>query len=106
MKLHLPRTSILYKNNRHPTPDNWEWAVIMLCDLIWPLPQVIDPENPFACSDAVRISLLQFACLLLEQASAHIHDANNKKQGNKLRRLMTFAWPCLLGKNYVDPATR
>lgn len=19
---------------------------------------------------------------------------------------MTFAWPCLLGKNYVDPATR
>lgn len=68
--------------------------------------QVIDPENPFACSDAVRISLLQFACLLLEQASPHIHDANNKKQGNKLRRLMTFAWPCLLGKNYVDPATR
>ncbi|XP_013181191.1 PREDICTED: transformation/transcription domain-associated protein [Papilio xuthus] len=67
---------------------------------------VIDPENPFACSDGVRISLLQFACLLLEQASAHIHDANNKKQGNKLRRLMTFAWPCLLGKNYVDPATR
>ncbi|KAG7311694.1 hypothetical protein JYU34_002748 [Plutella xylostella] len=67
---------------------------------------VIDPENPFGCSDAVRISLLQFACLLLEQASAHIHDANNKKQGNKLRRLMTFAWPCLLGKNYVDPATR
>ncbi|KOB75140.1 Transformation/transcription domain-associated protein [Operophtera brumata] len=67
---------------------------------------VIDPENPFACSDAVRISLLQFACLLLEQASPHIHDANNKKQGNKLRRLMTFAWPCLLGKNYVDPATR
>ncbi|XP_046961593.1 transcription-associated protein 1 isoform X1 [Vanessa cardui] len=67
---------------------------------------VIDPENPFACSDAVRISLLQFACLLLEQASAHIHDANNKKQGNKLRRLMTFAWPCLLGKNFVDPATR
>ncbi|XP_041986434.1 transcription-associated protein 1 isoform X2 [Aricia agestis] len=67
---------------------------------------VIDPENPFACSDAVRIALLQFACLLLEQASAHIHDANNKKQGNKLRRLMTFAWPCLLAKNYVDPATR
>ncbi|GBP38089.1 hypothetical protein EVAR_95217_1 [Eumeta japonica] len=66
---------------------------------------VIDPENPFGCSDAVRISLLQFACLLLEQASPHIHDANNKKQGNKLRRLMTFAWPCLLGKNYVDPAT-
>lgn len=67
---------------------------------------VIDPDNSSTSSDSVRISLLQFACLLLEQASAHIHDANNKKQGNKLRRLMTFAWPCLLGKNFVDPATR
>ncbi|XP_049868860.1 transcription-associated protein 1 isoform X2 [Pectinophora gossypiella] len=81
----------------HDSPDNIVSVFIN---------NVIDPENPFACSDAVRISLLQFACLLLEQASAHIHDANNKKQGNKLRRLMTFAWPCLLGKNYVDPATR
>jgi hypothetical protein len=26
--------------------------------------------------------------------------------GNKLRRLMMFAWPCLLVKNCVDPATR
>ena len=26
--------------------------------------------------------------------------------GNKLRRLMMFAWPCLLGKNCEDPATR
>jgi hypothetical protein len=23
-----------------------------------------------------------------------------------LRRLMTYAWPCLLSKNCVDPATR
>ena len=38
--------------------------------------------------------------------AAHIHDAGNKKQGNKLRRLMTYAWPCLLSKNCVDPATR
>ncbi|XP_060810438.1 transcription-associated protein 1 isoform X2 [Amyelois transitella] len=83
-----------------PYQDNPENVVSVFIN------NVIDPENPFACSDAVRISLLQFACLLLEQASAHIHDANNKKQGNKLRRLMTFAWPCLLGKNYVDPATR
>ena len=29
-----------------------------------------------------------------------------RKQGNKLRRLMTFAWPCLLSKNCVDPATK
>lgn len=70
--------------------------------------RVIDPDNPFANEDAVRIALLQFACLLVERASPHIHDgdANNRKQGNKLRRLMTFAWPCLLGKNCVDPSAR
>ncbi|XP_065334181.1 transformation/transcription domain-associated protein isoform X2 [Cloeon dipterum] len=68
--------------------------------------QVIDPENPFGNTDSVRILLLQFSCLLVEQASPHIHDAANKRQGSKLRRLMTFAWPCLLGKNCVDPATR
>jgi transformation/transcription domain-associated protein len=46
--------------------------------------QVIDPENPFGSSDAVRILLLQFSCLLVEQASPHIHDAANKRQGTKL----------------------
>lgn len=69
---------------------------------------VIDPDKPFDNDDAVRIALLQFACLLVERASPHIHDgdSNNKRQGNKLRRLMTFAWPCLLGKNCVDPSAR
>ena len=43
---------------------------------------------------------------LFPQGAGHIHDASNKKQGNKLRRLMTYAWPCLITKNCVDPATR
>ncbi|KAK3867130.1 hypothetical protein Pcinc_027378 [Petrolisthes cinctipes] len=68
--------------------------------------RVINPDEPFVYSDAVRILLLQLSCLLVEQASAHIHDAVNKRQGQKLRRLMTFAWPCLLSKNCVDPATK
>ncbi|KAJ9592433.1 hypothetical protein L9F63_015849, partial [Diploptera punctata] len=68
--------------------------------------KVIDPEKPFGNADSVRILLLQFSCLLVEQASPHIHDVANKRQGNKLRRLMMFAWPCLLGKNCEDPATR
>ncbi|XP_068742186.1 transformation/transcription domain-associated protein-like isoform X1 [Montipora capricornis] len=68
--------------------------------------KVIDPENPFGTSDAVRILLLQFSALLVEHASQHIHDAANKKQGRKLRRLMTFAWPCLLPKQCVDPSTK
>ncbi|XP_068243023.1 transformation/transcription domain-associated protein isoform X3 [Palaemon carinicauda] len=68
--------------------------------------RVINPDEPFVYSDAVRILLLQFSCLLVEQASGHIHDAGNQRQGQKLRRLMTFAWPCLLSKNCVDPATK
>ncbi|XP_044312545.1 transcription-associated protein 1 isoform X1 [Drosophila rhopaloa] len=68
--------------------------------------KVFDPDKQY--DDAVRIALLQLACLLVERASQHIHDgdANNKRQGNKLRRLMTFAWPCLLSKNSVDPTAR
>ncbi|CAL4066669.1 unnamed protein product, partial [Meganyctiphanes norvegica] len=68
--------------------------------------RVINPDEPFVYSDAVRILLLQLSCLMVERASAHIHDAGNKRQGQKLRRLMTFAWPCLLSKNCVDPATK
>ncbi|XP_077870553.1 transformation/transcription domain-associated protein [Saccoglossus kowalevskii] len=68
--------------------------------------RLIDPENPYGMSDAVRILLLQFSALLVENAAPHIHDAADKKQGNKLRRLMTFAWPCLIPKNCVDPATK
>lgn len=68
--------------------------------------KVVDPDNPFGTSDAVRILLLQFSALLVEHASQHIHDAANKRQGIKLRRLMTFAWPCLLPKQCVDPSTK
>lgn len=40
--------------------------------------KIIDPDNPFGTSDAVRILLLQFSSLLVEQAAPHIHDAANK----------------------------
>ncbi len=56
--------------------------------------------------DSVCILLLQLSSLLVEHAAPHIHDSNNKRQGAKLRRLMTFAWPCLLPKQCVDPATK
>lgn len=73
--------------------------------------KMIDPEKSMDDDeDPLRIALLQFACLLVERSSAHIHDGGSsqgsKKEGSKLRRLMTFAWPCLLAKNYVDPAAR
>lgn len=67
--------------------------------------KVIDTE-PSATSDSVRILLLQFSALLVEHAGAHVHDAANRKQGTKLKRLYIFAWPCLLSKQCVDPATK
>ncbi|XP_040565461.1 LOW QUALITY PROTEIN: transformation/transcription domain-associated protein [Lepeophtheirus salmonis] len=85
-----------------PAPDQ-ECAENVVSTFIM---DIIDPDIPFGTSDTVRILLLQFSCLLVDQGSAHIHDAANKRQGNKLRRLMTYAWPCLLSKNCVDPATR
>ena len=65
--------------------------------------QVVDSENPATSCDSVRIYLLQLSSLLVQHAHDYIHDVNNKKQGTKLRKLMTFAWPCLLAKNCVDP---
>ena len=69
------------------------------------IPPSIPPSLPPSLSpfvqDSVCILLLQFSSLLVENAYAHIHDSNNKKQGAKLRRLMTFAWPCLLPKQCV-----
>lgn len=68
-------------------------------------PQVLDPEKQADMLDSLRIYLLQYATLLVEHAPHHIHD-NNKNRNSKLRRLMTFAWPCLLSKACVDPACK
>lgn len=67
--------------------------------------QVLDPEKQADMLDSLRIYLLQCATLLVEHAPHHIHD-NNKNRNSKLRRLMTFAWPCLLSKACVDPACK
>ncbi|KAG5854372.1 hypothetical protein ANANG_G00037140 [Anguilla anguilla] len=67
--------------------------------------KVLDPEKQADLLDSLRIYLLQFSTLLVEHAPHHIHD-NNKSRNSKLRRLMTFAWPCLLSKACVDPACK
>lgn len=71
--------------------------------------KVIDPicsDKKFIISDAVRILLLQFSCLLVDQASPHIHEATNRRQGSRLKKLVTLAWPCLVNKTSVDPAAK
>ena len=49
------------------------------------------------------MTLLQLSSIFVQYAHEYIHDVNNKKHGSRLRRLMTFAWQCLLAKNCVDP---
>ena len=63
--------------------------------------KVIQPEAVLV--DSLRIYLLQLSSLFVQYAHEYIHDVNNKKHGSRLRRLMTFAWQCLLSKNCVDP---
>merc|ERR1719376_329636 len=61
-------------------------------------------------SDALLIQLFKFLCLLVDKGSQYIEDVNNKdakkKHGSKLRSMITFAWPYLIPRNSVDPATK
>ena len=59
---------------RTPTPDQDNPRNTISAFII----KIINPENPFWTSDSVRILLMQLSSLLVEQASYHIHDANNK----------------------------
>ena len=102
----IPCFQYCFENNQHvqliggppqPEIDNDENIISVFIN------KVVDPDNQYATSDSVRIFLLQLSSLFVQYAHDYIHDANYKKQGTKLRRLMTFAWPCLLAKTCVDP---
>ena len=69
------------------------------------LTKFVVTENNYP--DCVRIAILQLACLFVEFCAPHIHDAVSKRQqGQKMRKLMGFAWPCLLNKACIDPSTK
>lgn len=74
--------------------------------------KIISPitESPptFVISDSVRILLLQLCCLIVEQSYHYVyHVSQGKVLVNKAKPLIMFAWQLsLLGKNFVDPATR
>ena len=57
-------------------------------------------------NDALLVQLFRLFSLLVEKAHEHIGDAERKQHGQKLRRIITFAWPCLMPKNCVDPASK
>lgn len=73
------------------------------------------------CFMAVKLELFKTRRVLLLLSGSHSciecdfyrlmcfilsRDNTYRKQGTKLRRLMTFAWPCLIQKNCVDPTTK
>lgn len=74
--------------------------------------KIIGPvtESPpvYVISDSVRILLLQLCCLIVEQAYHHVYNVSQGKViVNKAKALIMFAWQLsLVGKNFVDPATR
>ncbi|RNA03194.1 Transformation transcription domain-associated [Brachionus plicatilis] len=102
----IPCFTCAFENGEHeaiiggaPTPDTDSSDNIISVFIN----NVVDPDQNQNYSDAVRIHLLQLSCLFVQYAHDYIHNVNNKKQGTKLRRLMTFAWPSLLAKTCVDP---
>ncbi|KAA0197800.1 hypothetical protein HAZT_HAZT001767 [Hyalella azteca] len=97
---------LLISNSETPCIDSPDNIVSVFIN------QIMNPDNNGHFIDALRILLLQLSCLLVEKASNYFHDDSSHRQGekmrqgDKLRRLMTFTWPCLLAKNCVDPATK
>uniref|UniRef100_A0A8D8UEY6 Transformation/transcription domain-associated protein n=1 Tax=Cacopsylla melanoneura TaxID=428564 RepID=A0A8D8UEY6_9HEMI len=69
--------------------------------------QIVEAWEPSNLSDSLRILVLQMSCLLVEKAYHHINDTSQGKTSNNIvKPLIIFAWPSLLSKNCVDPATQ
>lgn len=68
--------------------------------------EIIPQKADDTVGDHVRIALCQLCCLFLDQAPNHIHDNSSKKQGEKLKKLVTFAWPTLMFKSCVDASVK
>lgn len=68
--------------------------------------EVIPQKADEFVGDHVRIALCQLCCLFLDQAPNHIHDNSSKKQGEKLKKMVTFAWPTLVFKSCVDASVK
>lgn len=68
--------------------------------------EIIPQKADDPVGDHVRIALCQLCCLFLDQAPHHIHDNSSKKQGEKLKKLVTFAWPTLMFKSCVDASVK
>ncbi|ESN91105.1 hypothetical protein HELRODRAFT_194551 [Helobdella robusta] len=74
--------------------------------------KVIDPDNPFGTSDAVRILLLQLSCLFVDKASKYIHDvANNLLKAHAVearaivRQALDVLTPVMPGRMEDENAT-
>lgn len=57
--------------------------------------------------DSIRIHLLQLGCMLVDDFPVN-KGCNLNQDGlcENLKRVMSYAWPCLLEKSCVDPTAR
>ncbi|XP_065219244.1 transformation/transcription domain-associated protein isoform X2 [Planococcus citri] len=67
------------------------------------LVKLVEEVKHSGCSDSIRILLQQLACVIVEYASHYLNTS--KTEGNRLRILMEFVWPCLSGKKCTDSIT-
>lgn len=57
--------------------------------------------------DSIRIHLLQLGCLLVNDLPVNKESAfTSDGVCENLKRVMSYAWPCLLDKSCVDPTAR
>ncbi|KAL5252847.1 hypothetical protein ACHWQZ_G015572 [Mnemiopsis leidyi] len=73
----------------------------------------MDPENRIIVDerdilDVVRIHLLKLSAEFVRHAAEYIHPTNStrRQEGDKLRKLMKYAWPSMLPKSSQDPTTK
>ncbi|XP_025424212.1 transformation/transcription domain-associated protein [Sipha flava] len=106
----LPSVSASYEKNEqqiliYGTSDPSDSAGNIVTSYIY---QLIVHEVPQEIGeDSIRIHLLQLGCMLVNDFPVN-KDSTFSPDGlcENLKRVMSYAWPCLLEKTCVDPTAR
>lgn len=68
---------------------------------------IVHEVPPGIGEDSIRIHLLQLGCMLVDDFPVNKENAFSPDGlCENLKRVMSYAWPCLLEKTCVDPTTR
>lgn len=68
---------------------------------------IVHEIPPGIGEDSIRIHLLQLGCMLVDDFPVNKGSTSNQDGlCENLKRVMSYAWPCLLEKSCVDPTAR